>query len=45
MLTESSRVPEASLGYAFVNLVDSSYVPQIQEKLTGAWSFSLVGCG
>jgi len=26
---------QASLGYAFVNLVDSSYVPQIQEKLTG----------
>jgi len=26
---------EASLGYAFVNMVDSSHVPKLQEKLTG----------
>lgn len=26
---------EASLGYAFVNMVDSSYVPKLQERLTG----------
>eukprot|EP00438_Fugacium_kawagutii_P005734 Skav234141 [mRNA] locus=scaffold361:49701:59037:- [translate_table: standard] len=26
---------EASLGYAFVNMIDSSYVPKLQEKLTG----------
>lgn len=28
-------VLEASLGYAFVNMVDSSYVPKLQERLTG----------
>ncbi|CAL1141843.1 unnamed protein product [Cladocopium goreaui] len=26
---------EASLGYAFVNMIDSSYVPKLQERLTG----------